>query len=552
VGLRIRASYVAVGLAAAIAVISSCSTNTGGGGFGPDGGGGSGGSNGGSGGFGAGGSAAGGSVTGGSAAGGSGAGGFGAGGNAGGEGGVVCPDAAAPVPCSATVSAGAIPLSSNFLTAGAAGTKLGGALGYAYFYNDSMNGVGGTSTSCLDSTALCTVGMTDISNVTGSFYGAGIGFNLNQAQSTSCTSTPINSFTVPTSDGISYTLSNLPPGGARLIIGNAVTTNGVSTGTDYCAPLPSASGTIPWAQFNSECWTDTGTFLTAAPPGPIHINIGLPSGTTANSFDFCVESIGFAGSVTTQDSGTSSACNGSACCEPSAGPSASGDGSLTCYTFAQGTPGDKTYCGYQGSETAYTGGGSGACQGTNNTGFTDTVPNVGTNPSYFAAFPGPGGGFGNGTYCGMCVNVTYAGMTLMATVVDECPSGSNPQCGIGSNHLDLSASLARALGYGVGSVVGDPSGVTWAAVACPISSNGGNIVEVFNGGSTQVYFQNVVWPVKTVSVNGTAASQPDGFWQLSAGSGSITLTDIYGHTITGTLPGTNGGSLGVQFPDTCN
>jgi hypothetical protein len=152
----------------------------------------------------------------------------------------------------------------------------------------------------------------------------------------------------------------------------------------------------------------------------------------------------------------------------------------------------------------------------------------------------------------MCVNVTYAGKTLMATVVDECPSSSNNLCSVGSNHLDLSANLARALGFGVGSVVGDPTGVSWAAVACPITSNGGNIVEVFNGSSTQVYFQNVVWPVKSVSVNGAAASQPNGYWQLPSGSGSISLTDIYNHTVTGTLPGTNNGSLGVQFPDTCN
>jgi hypothetical protein len=151
----------------------------------------------------------------------------------------------------------------------------------------------------------------------------------------------------------------------------------------------------------------------------------------------------------------------------------------------------------------------------------------------------------------MCVNVTYAGKTLMATVADECPSGSNPLCGVGSNHLDLSAALARDLGFGVGGVVGNPSNVTWAAVACPISSNSGHIVEVFNGSATQVYFQNTVWPVKSVSVNGTAATQPNGYWQLPSGSGPISMTDTYGHTITGTLPGTNNGSLGIQFPATC-
>jgi len=543
----ITRSCLAVLVGGAIGVVISCSSNGGGAGFGPADGGGADGSNGGSGGFG--GSGSGGSAAGGSAAGGSAAGGSAAGGT-GGTGTVACPDAATPPPCSPK-STGGLALTSNYLPA-SDGIGMGG---YAYFYNDSMNGVGGTSTSCIESTALCTTGTTDISNTTGSFYGAGIGFNLNQAQATSCTSTPIDPFTVPsTSLGISYTLSNLPAGGARLIIGNATTeADGGASGTDYCAPLPAASGMIPWAKFNSECWTDQGTFLTGPPTAPIHVNIGLPSGTAMNSFDFCVTALSFGGTASSQDSGPGPvSCGGSACCEPTTGPSTT-SGSLTCYTFAQGTPNDKTYCGYQGTSTAYTGGGSGACQ-TGALANTDSVPNVGTKPQYFAAFPGPGGsgqggGFGNGTYCGMCINVTYAGTTLMATVVDECPSASNPQCTIGSNHLDLSAALARDLGYGVGSVVGDPTGITWKAAACPISSD---IVEVFNGSSTQVYFQNVVWPVMSVKVNGAAASQPDGFWQLPAGSGPITLTDIYGHTVTGTLPGTNGGSLGVQFPATCD
>jgi hypothetical protein len=458
-----------------------------------------------------------------------------------------CGTTVAQAACSsATISAGAIPLAGGFVTEGAAGTTgLGQVQGYAYFYNDSMNSTGGTSTSCLSATALCTAGMTDVANATGTLFGAGIGFNLNQTRSPACVSGTVDPFTVPAgSVGLSYTLSNLPTGGARLIIGNA----SGSTGTDYCVTLTAASGTIAWTKFNSECWTDQGTFLTGPPSDPIHINIGTPSGPTAASFNYCVESLAFATTLPTGGGGgtTTTNCNGSSCCEFS-GVSASGDGSLTCYTFAQGTPNNRTFCGYQGTETAGPGG-SGACQ-SGELNFTDSVPNVGTNSSYFAAFPGPGGGFANGAYCGMCINVTYAGTTLMATVVDECPSGSNPQCGVGSNHLDLSASLARALGYGVGSVVGDPSGVTWEAVACPITANDGNIVVVWNS-SGQAYFQNVVWPVKSVS----GATQTNGFWNVSAGS-TVTLTDLIGHTLTVTMPGVaafpTAVNLGKQFPSTC-
>jgi hypothetical protein len=458
----------------------------------------------------------------------------------------------------APTSTGGLALTSNFLPA-SSGIGNGG---YAYSYSDStITANPGTSTSCIEATQLCAKGTIDLDNYTATLpagqdhYGAGIGFNLNQPQATGCTSPPIMPFTVPAGSlGISYKLSNLPMGGARLIIGNGVTeADGGASGTDYCVPLATASGTIPWAQFNSECWTDQGTFLTGPPTGPIHINIGLPSSATLTStFDFCVDSMSFATSLTPTDGGPPAAtCSGGTCCEPTSGPSAAGDGSFTCYTFKQGTPNNKTYCGYTGTETTYSGGSGGACESQNNTGYTDTVPNVGPPSDYFVAFPGPGGPFGNGTLCGMCVNVTYMGKTLMGTVADECPSSTNPLCTVGSNHLDLSAALARDLGFGVGMIVGNPSNVTWEAVACPITSNSGHIVEVFNGSSTQVYFQNVVWPVKSVTVNGAAASQPNGYWQLPSGSGPISMTDTYGHTITGTLPGTDGASLGIQFPATC-
>jgi hypothetical protein len=257
---------------------------------------------------------------------------------------------------------------------------------------------------------------------------------------------------------------------------------------------------------------------------------------------------GSGGAAGTGGSGGAGGSCGSSCCEPSSGPAANADGSLTCYTFAQGSPNNRTFCGYQGTETAYTGGGSGACQ-TGGLANTDSVPNVGTNPSYFAAFPGPGGGFASGAYCGMCINVTYAGTTLMATVVDECPSASNPECAVGSNHLDLSAALARDLGFGVGSVVGNPTGVTWETAACPISANDGNIVVVWNS-SGQAYFQNVVWPVVGVS----GATQNNGFWTVNAGA-TVTLTDLIGHTLTVTMPGVaafpTAVNLGKQFPSTC-
>jgi expansin (peptidoglycan-binding protein) len=227
-------------------------------------------------------------------------------------------------------------------------------------------------------------------------------------------------------------------------------------------------------------------------------------------------------------------------CTWSSGPN-SNSGEITCYNFGQGTAKGggcssyKTYCGYCGTES---GNGGGTCP----SGITDTVSNIGTN--YFAAFPV--GTFGQGKYCGMCVDVTWMGKSITATIVDEC--ATCPTAG----HIDLSETAAAALGLGQGSNVGDAtSGVTWKAVDCPVT---GNIVAVFNNGSSgQVYFQNVVFPVAQAVAGGHSASQAYGYWDFGASVGgqSVTLTDTVGHVVTGTIPGSSGGSVGAQFPMTC-
>jgi len=79
-------------------------------------------------------------------------------------------------------------------------------------------------------------------------------------------------------------------------------------------------------------------------------------------------------------------------------------------------------------------------------------------------------------------------------------------------------------------------------------------VAVFNNGSSsQIYFQNVAFPVASATAGGATASQQSGFWNfggLVAGR-SVTLTDTLGHTVTGTIPTSSGGSIGAQFPATC-
>jgi expansin (peptidoglycan-binding protein) len=168
------------------------------------------------------------------------------------------------------------------------------------------------------------------------------------------------------------------------------------------------------------------------------------------------------------------------------------------------------------------------------------VTNI-ANPTYFAAYKDDDSM--NPMNCGLCAEISYAGRSIVATIVDDCATCNDV------GHLDLSMSAADALG--LTQMKGDPtSGVTWTSVSCPVS---GDIVASFNNGYTgQVYFQNVVFPVASAAVGGNRAMFAYGYWDFGGqvGGQSVTLTDALGHTVSGTIP-SNGGSIGVQFPDTC-
>jgi hypothetical protein len=221
----------------------------------------------------------------------------------------------------------------------------------------------------------------------------------------------------------------------------------------------------------------------------------------------------------------------------------SNNGELTCYWFGQGTSKGsssecttyKTACGYCGTEA---GSATTGCP----TNVTDNLPNV-ANGGYFAALDTSV--FGQGAVCGMCVEVSFGGKSLVATVVDECAT-----CNGVTGHVDLS--LPAALALGLSTANGDPkSGVTWKAVDCAVT---GNIVGVFNGlYAGQIYFQNVVFPVAKAVAGGHTATQRFGFWDFgtAVGGQSVTLTDTLGHVVMGTLPTSSGGSVGTQFPMTC-
>ncbi|HVV50816.1 MAG TPA: hypothetical protein VHO06_14215, partial [Polyangia bacterium] len=223
------------------------------------------------------------------------------------------------------------------------------------------------------------------------------------------------------------------------------------------------------------------------------------------------------------------------------GPSANGNGSFTHYNFGQGTAkgelGDyQTACGYLGTES----------------GQVDTVMNIAnTSPAkntYFAAIPGDGS-FNTSGNCGACVQITGSnGKTIIATIIDECPEASNPICQQNPNgELDLSVDAFNQLGYSTG----NPSGTSWKVVPCPVTGN----VVVRIKQSNELYIENVILPLKTVSGPGGNASRTSyGSWHFNGtvGSGTqLTLTDSAGRTLSVTL---NSGSAdqnqdtGKQFP----
>jgi expansin (peptidoglycan-binding protein) len=221
----------------------------------------------------------------------------------------------------------------------------------------------------------------------------------------------------------------------------------------------------------------------------------------------------------------------------------SGNGSFTYYWFGQGTARDgngyRTACGYYGTEN----------------GQTDTIENIASmspaSATYFAAIPGQNG-FDSKSHCGECVQITgQNGTTITATVIDECPYGSdggNSACAANAGgHLDLSKAAFDRLGYSVG----NPSGTNWKFIPCPVS---GNVKVRFKSGNNNEFFvENVITPIASVTVNGTGASrQSYGAWHVGSAistPATLNLTDMAGRMLSVTLnSGTSNQDTGKQFP----
>jgi hypothetical protein len=191
-------------------------------------------------------------------------------------GGSAAPTCSSPSTCTATVASNAIPLSCGYAAASLPGGVTPG--GYTFAFSDS-----GGSTACVDATAFCASGISAAANATFTNFGGGIGVNLDQQSAPPST---VNSVSLAGTQGVSYALSNLPPG-ARIAV--------ESGGTQFCSNLTSASGTVPWGSFNTKCFDSPpdGVALTPASALATSIQFEVPSATTAQTWSFCVTALTF-------------------------------------------------------------------------------------------------------------------------------------------------------------------------------------------------------------------------------------------------------------------
>ena len=63
----------------------------------------------------------------------------------------------------------------------------------------------------------------------------------------------------------------------------------------------------------------------------------------------------------------------------------------------------------------------------------------------------------------------------------------------------------------------------------------------------------MVFPVASATAGGHTGTFAYGYWDFgtTVAGQSVTLKDALGHTVTGTIPSSSGGSVGTQFPGTC-
>lgn len=204
-------------------------------------------------------------------------------------------------------------------------------------------------------------------------------------------------------------------------------------------------------------------------------------------------------------------------------------GSITFYTLAQGSNG-VVHCSY-------------VVSGQN----PDTIAHIPTgNGQYFAAINTAD--YNGAHTCGACVEVTRDGSRkVVATVVDECPIGSNSKCVRG--HIDLSQNAFLQLGttqegfIGTGNTLqpqrANVGQISWRYVPCPVTGN--VFARVKPGNPNEIFFENLIAPIKSVTMNGVTSNtlQTYNAWNFGGNNipagASFTVTDIDNSVISFSL-----------------
>jgi expansin len=237
-------------------------------------------------------------------------------------------------------------------------------------------------------------------------------------------------------------------------------------------------------------------------------------------------------------------------------PSYNGNGSVTSYTFAMGSncptntpPTNKCVnCGYPVTSVS-----------------PDTVSHAYTNNGqYFAAMNTED--FNGAAACGACVQVTRDGSrSVVATVVDQCPLASNPKCKKG--HIDLSQAAFLQLGTEAEGYLGTGNGgmvgsISWKYVACPVPATQDvtmRLKEPDNEYYTAVIIQDDLFPIKSVKINGAAATldPASNFWLVGSGNQApgpwdVRAVDVNGWGFEATLAQGQSGDVSTGHRATCN
>lgn len=161
---------------------------------------------------------------------------------------------------------------------------IGAYTGYGFVYSDKTDG--GASTITQKGTSLCASGVAGavVGMAYATYWGAGIGVNLNQK---AVPMSPVDPIQLSGS-GVSIGISTPPATEIRAVIDDE--------GVAYCAVLKGASTSLVWSDFNTTCWDTTIAGSKALAKAPLATSVKVQVVTSADAdrpFDYCIASITF-------------------------------------------------------------------------------------------------------------------------------------------------------------------------------------------------------------------------------------------------------------------